>query len=339
MMISDWLETSVSLARYKVEVSRVSAGNWILMEGIDQPIVKTSTITDMTAHDEVWSWFVFLWDSQRLLQRSTRWQSVHHHWHDCTQWGVVCFFVLFDSQRLLRHSTPVTVCSPSLTWLHTMRCGLVFCLVGLSAATPTFYTGDSMFTITDMTAHDEVWSCCLVLSCWTLSGYSDVLHQWQYVHRHWHDCTRWGVVCFFVLFDSQRLLRHSTPVTVCSPSLTWLHTMRCGLVFCLVGLSAATPTFYTGDSMFTVTDMTAHDEVWSCCLVLSCWTLSGYTYVLHRWQSVLNKLLHSLVAVSPRRTLFVVHIFISLYSCLRFTLWRHLTTHCYGALGTSSILV
>ena len=39
--------------RYKVEVNRVSAGNWILMEGIDQPIVKTSTITDMTPHEEV----------------------------------------------------------------------------------------------------------------------------------------------------------------------------------------------------------------------------------------------------------------------------------------------
>ena len=39
--------------RYKVEVNRVSAGNWILMEGIDQPVVKTSTILDMTPHDEV----------------------------------------------------------------------------------------------------------------------------------------------------------------------------------------------------------------------------------------------------------------------------------------------
>ena len=36
-----------------MEVNRVSAGNWILMEGIDQPIVKTSTITDMTPHEEV----------------------------------------------------------------------------------------------------------------------------------------------------------------------------------------------------------------------------------------------------------------------------------------------
>ena len=37
-----------------MEVNRVSAGNWILMEGIDQPVVKTSTILDMTPHDEVY---------------------------------------------------------------------------------------------------------------------------------------------------------------------------------------------------------------------------------------------------------------------------------------------
>ncbi|KAL3831330.1 hypothetical protein ACJMK2_023095 [Sinanodonta woodiana] len=46
----------VSEARYKVEVSRVSAGNWILMEGIDQSIVKTSTITDASNNEEV---FIF----------------------------------------------------------------------------------------------------------------------------------------------------------------------------------------------------------------------------------------------------------------------------------------
>lgn len=39
--------------RYKIEVNRVPAGNWILIEGIDQPIVKTATITDTTANEEV----------------------------------------------------------------------------------------------------------------------------------------------------------------------------------------------------------------------------------------------------------------------------------------------
>eukprot|EP00095_Tigriopus_kingsejongensis_P010253 maker-scaffold178_size283195-snap-gene-0.10 protein:Tk10253 transcript:maker-scaffold178_size283195-snap-gene-0.10-mRNA-1 annotation:"116 kda u5 small nuclear ribonucleoprotein component" len=38
--------------RYKIEVNRVPAGNWVLIEGIDQPIVKTSTITDLKGGDE-----------------------------------------------------------------------------------------------------------------------------------------------------------------------------------------------------------------------------------------------------------------------------------------------
>lgn len=36
------------------------AGNWILIEGIDQPIVKTSTITDVSNSDEVQSHLNFL---------------------------------------------------------------------------------------------------------------------------------------------------------------------------------------------------------------------------------------------------------------------------------------
>lgn len=33
--------------RYKIEVNRVPAGSWVLIEGVDQSIVKTSTITDL----------------------------------------------------------------------------------------------------------------------------------------------------------------------------------------------------------------------------------------------------------------------------------------------------
>jgi U5 small nuclear ribonucleoprotein component len=33
-------------ARYRVEVNRIPAGNWVLIEGIDQSIVKTSTIIE-----------------------------------------------------------------------------------------------------------------------------------------------------------------------------------------------------------------------------------------------------------------------------------------------------
>ena len=33
------------IARYKIEVNRVPAGNWVLIEGVDEPIVKSATIT------------------------------------------------------------------------------------------------------------------------------------------------------------------------------------------------------------------------------------------------------------------------------------------------------
>lgn len=47
--------------RYKVEVNRVPAGNWVLIEGIDQPIVKTATITDISGNEEVcWALALYL---------------------------------------------------------------------------------------------------------------------------------------------------------------------------------------------------------------------------------------------------------------------------------------
>ncbi|RUS85356.1 hypothetical protein EGW08_006899 [Elysia chlorotica] len=44
----------IAEARYKIEVNRVSCGNWILIEGVDQPIVKTATIVDVSGHEEVY---------------------------------------------------------------------------------------------------------------------------------------------------------------------------------------------------------------------------------------------------------------------------------------------
>lgn len=38
--------TSSSSLRYRIELNRVPAGNWVLIEGVDQSIVKTSTIVD-----------------------------------------------------------------------------------------------------------------------------------------------------------------------------------------------------------------------------------------------------------------------------------------------------
>ncbi|KAA0196566.1 hypothetical protein FBUS_08820 [Fasciolopsis buskii] len=39
----------VSVARYRLEVNRVPAGNWVLIEGVDHPIVKTATLTSADA--------------------------------------------------------------------------------------------------------------------------------------------------------------------------------------------------------------------------------------------------------------------------------------------------
>lgn len=38
--------TCISQGRYKIEVNRVPAGNWVLLEGIDAPITKSATLTD-----------------------------------------------------------------------------------------------------------------------------------------------------------------------------------------------------------------------------------------------------------------------------------------------------
>lgn len=41
-------------SRYNVEVRSVPAGNWVLIEGIEQPIVKTATLIDSDYHDELY---------------------------------------------------------------------------------------------------------------------------------------------------------------------------------------------------------------------------------------------------------------------------------------------
>lgn len=42
-----------SYIRYNIEVNRIPAGNWVLIEGIDEPIVKTSTVTQVEDSEEV----------------------------------------------------------------------------------------------------------------------------------------------------------------------------------------------------------------------------------------------------------------------------------------------
>ena len=43
----------IAEARYTIELNRVPAGNWILVEGIDQTITKTATITQMSGCEDV----------------------------------------------------------------------------------------------------------------------------------------------------------------------------------------------------------------------------------------------------------------------------------------------
>ena len=57
-------------ARYKVEVNRVPAGNWVLIEGIDQPVVKTCTITDLhkDAHEELYIFRPLKFNTQSVVK-------------------------------------------------------------------------------------------------------------------------------------------------------------------------------------------------------------------------------------------------------------------------------
>jgi len=55
-------------ARYKIEVNRVPAGNWVLIEGIDQPIVKTSTITDLHGNEELYIFRPLKFSTQSVIK-------------------------------------------------------------------------------------------------------------------------------------------------------------------------------------------------------------------------------------------------------------------------------
>lgn len=55
-------------ARYKIELSRVPAGNWVLIEGIDQCIVKTSTITDVAHKEELYIFRPLKFNTQSIIK-------------------------------------------------------------------------------------------------------------------------------------------------------------------------------------------------------------------------------------------------------------------------------
>ncbi|XP_055551768.1 116 kDa U5 small nuclear ribonucleoprotein component [Wyeomyia smithii] len=55
-------------ARYKVELNRVPAGNWVLIEGIDQCIVKTSTITEVQMNEDVFIFRPLKFNTQSIIK-------------------------------------------------------------------------------------------------------------------------------------------------------------------------------------------------------------------------------------------------------------------------------
>lgn len=55
-------------SRYKIELNRVPAGNWVLIEGIDQPIVKTATITDLAINEELYIFRPLKFNTQSVIK-------------------------------------------------------------------------------------------------------------------------------------------------------------------------------------------------------------------------------------------------------------------------------
>ncbi|XP_035780282.1 116 kDa U5 small nuclear ribonucleoprotein component-like [Anopheles albimanus] len=55
-------------ARYKIELNRVPAGNWVLIEGIDQCIVKTATITDVQMAEDVFIFRPLKFNTQSVIK-------------------------------------------------------------------------------------------------------------------------------------------------------------------------------------------------------------------------------------------------------------------------------
>lgn len=51
-----------------MELNRVPAGNWVLIEGIDQSIVKTATITDLTIRDDLYIFRPLKFNTQSIIK-------------------------------------------------------------------------------------------------------------------------------------------------------------------------------------------------------------------------------------------------------------------------------
>lgn len=52
MAVKPVTSLSVGQGRYRIELTRARAGNWVLLEGVDQPISKTATLTSATGNQD-----------------------------------------------------------------------------------------------------------------------------------------------------------------------------------------------------------------------------------------------------------------------------------------------
>lgn len=55
-------------SRYKVEVNQIPAGNWVLIEGIDAPVIKTSTLIDATFDDDLAIFHPLKFNTQSVMK-------------------------------------------------------------------------------------------------------------------------------------------------------------------------------------------------------------------------------------------------------------------------------
>lgn len=55
-------------SRYKVEVNRIPAGNWVLIEGIDSAVTKTATIIDAKYDDDVFIFHPLRFNTQSVMK-------------------------------------------------------------------------------------------------------------------------------------------------------------------------------------------------------------------------------------------------------------------------------
>ena len=51
-----------------MEVNRVPVGNWVLIEGVDQPVVKTATITDLQGEEELYIFRPLKFNTQSVIK-------------------------------------------------------------------------------------------------------------------------------------------------------------------------------------------------------------------------------------------------------------------------------